>query len=104
MYIFQKFLICSFLFLSIASYAHPHSLFAQENTPAAGNATRFENNGGNNNSVGYYNMDPIQPVAPAYGYGYFGSAPEASNNQIFPDSTQANNLYWDEVQQMEQGQ
>lgn len=51
----------------------------------------------------YTNPNPPEPYAtmdPAY--GLFGSAPVEPNSQIFPDQTEANNLYWNEVQNMEQ--
>ncbi|QLH35320.1 MAG: hypothetical protein HWD61_03480 [Parachlamydiaceae bacterium] len=66
-------------------------------------ANRFNNNfyrNVENEDAGYYNYSA--PYAPAYGYGYFGSAPEEPNSQEFPASTEANALYWGEVQQMEQ--
>ena len=110
MYIFRKFLFITFLLLGMASYMNLHSLSAADqmgggnrfNTGGQMNFNRMYNGNefsnsfyrgveGNNN--GYYNVEPIDPF---YGYGYY-----APNSQVFPDETQANNLYWGEVQQME---
>lgn len=95
MYICKKLIVSAFLFLCVASYINPHSLSADTN--------RFSNsfyNNLENADSNYYNYQT--PGAPPYGYDYYGSAPEEPNSQIFPAQTQANDLYWGEVQQMEQ--
>lgn len=89
MNILYKIAYCTLLLLGIS-----FSLMAQENNNLY---TELENEGSQ-----YYNYS-APGVAPPYGYGYYGSAPEAPNSQIFPDDTEANTLYWGEVKQMEQG-
>lgn len=119
MYIFRKFIMTSFLLIGMATTFNLHSLAAdigRSNDINSGNRfdaggfnqsnrnygdNRFNNNfyQGIDNGVGNYNAPPVVPAVP---YGYFGSAPEAPNSQVFPDDSQANALYWGEVQQMEQ--
>lgn len=73
----------------------------QSNRMYSGN---MNDNRGVDNGLGYYNAAPIEPVMPAYGYGYYGAPPPPTNSQVFPDDAQANSLYWNEVNQMENGQ
>lgn len=81
---------------------------ADSNRMYSGNATdntygqsnRMYNGLENNRNYNpYYQAAPVEPVVPVYGY----SSPVAPNSQVFPDSTESNALYWNEVQQMEQG-
>ena len=65
-----------------------------------GQSNRMYNGVENNRNYNpYYQAAPVEPVVPVYGY----SSPVAPNSQVFPDSTESNALYWNEVQQMEQG-
>jgi hypothetical protein len=76
---------------------------AADNTQGQSNRM-YSGNAYDNNFRGvnpYYNAVPVEPVAPVYGYGYYGSAPIEPNSEAFPDSTEANALYWNEVQNME---
>ena len=77
---------------------------ANSNSMYSGNAGDYNSNARNNGNY-YRQIDPNYnsggvDVAPGYGYGY-GAVPMESNAQIFPDETEANNLYWSEVQKME---
>lgn len=127
MYILHKLIITTFVLIGMLSYATPHYSLADDNSNVADrgagamgrsnqiySGNRFDaggmdqsnrnygdnrfNNNLNRGNMGYYN------VAPVYPYGYYGSAPEAPNSQIFPDDAEANALYWSGVQQMEQGE
>jgi hypothetical protein len=113
MYIFRRILISSILLLGLATYANlsgaENSLIVQRDS---GGQSNYMNNGnhfnadnGNTFSRSFYRNEEgnnYNDYPPAYGYGYFGSTPLAPNSQIFPGETQANDLYWGEVQQMEQ--